>query len=81
MALAIVLYGFGAIDLLRFALLYLLHALAGLIFVSTSPFFLPKVTSEFSGGNPFTGPAPVATKPVTEKRTSVFLPRKDREQR
>lgn len=53
MALAIVLYGFGAVDLLRFSLLYLLHLLSGVVFVSTSPFFLPKVEDALRQKNPF----------------------------
>ena len=53
MALAIVLYGFGAIDLFRFSLLYVLHVLSGLVFVSTSPFFLPKGVDITTEKNPF----------------------------
>jgi hypothetical protein len=52
-ALALVLYGFGAVDLPRFLLLYTLHIATGLLFVVTSTLFLPKL-SEKKGGNPFT---------------------------
>jgi hypothetical protein len=54
-AAALVLYGFGAINLFQFALLFVLHAVAGLIFLSTSPFFLPKVQTDSRGKNPFVG--------------------------
>ena len=52
-ALALVLHGFGAVDLLGFALLYALHLLAGLIFNCTSSFFLPKFSEIASLKNPF----------------------------
>ena len=52
-ALALVLHGFGVVDLLGFALLYALHLLAGLIFNCTSPFFLPKISDSASLKNPF----------------------------
>ena len=41
------------IDLFRLGLLYLLHVLAGLVFVITSPFFLPKLPRAVAGKNPF----------------------------
>lgn len=47
------LYGFGAVDLFRFGLIYVLHLLAGLVFVFTSPFFLPRVQRKNARGNPF----------------------------
>jgi hypothetical protein len=50
---ALVLHGFGAIDFFRFGLLYLLHFVTGLIFVITSPFFLPKLTPSAQTRNPF----------------------------
>ena len=53
MAAGLVLYGFEAIDLFRFGLLFALHVLAGLIFVFTSPFFLPKIQSSARSPNPF----------------------------
>lgn len=52
-ALALVLYGFGAVDLPRFMLLYLLHIVAGLLFVVTSTLFLPKLSEKKGGRNPF----------------------------
>ena len=55
--LALVLHGFGAVDLLGFALLYALHLLAGLIFNCTSPFFLPKFSEAVSQKNPFGAPS------------------------
>jgi len=51
------LYGFGVIDLLRFGLIYVLHLVAGLVFVFTSPFFLPKIFRGKPEGNPFSPPA------------------------
>ena len=52
-ALALALYGYGAVDLLRFALHFAVHFAAGLIFVITSALFLPKFPAR-SGRNPFT---------------------------
>lgn len=54
-AVALVLYGFGAVDLFGFVLLYVLHIVAGLVFVFTSPFFLPKIFREPKPKNPFAG--------------------------
>ena len=56
MAAGIVLYGFGAMDLFRFGLLFALHLLAGLIFAITSPFFLPRAESLARPRNPFASP-------------------------
>jgi hypothetical protein len=53
MAGALLLHAFGAVDFFQFSLLYLLHLIAGLIFVCTSPFFLPKVTTAAPQQNPF----------------------------
>ena len=55
MAAGLVLHGFGAVDLIRFALLYVLHVVLGFIFVITSPFFLPKLLPAVKTKNPFTG--------------------------
>jgi hypothetical protein len=55
LAAGIILHGFGIIDLFRFALMYLLHVVAGLAFVVTSPFFLPTVGKSPAGRNPFGG--------------------------
>ena len=52
-ALALILYGVGAIPLFQFGLLYALHIVAGLIFVLTSPFFLPKISVLLASKNPF----------------------------
>jgi hypothetical protein len=52
-ALALLLYGIGALDLFRFSLLYFLHVLCGLVFVVTSPLFLPKISQKSAGRNPF----------------------------
>jgi hypothetical protein len=52
-ALALVLYAFGAVDLPRFLLLYGLHIVAGLLFVVTSTLFLPKILEKKGGRNPF----------------------------
>lgn len=52
-ALALVLYGFGVVDLFRFGLLYVLHLLCGFLFVVTSPFFLPKILPVTPTKNPF----------------------------
>lgn len=56
MAGAFLLYAFGAIDFFQFGLLYLLHIVAGWLFVFTSPFFLPKIVETPSTQNPFGGP-------------------------
>jgi len=77
-ALAIVLYGFGAIDLFHFTLLYVLHALCGLLFVSTSPLFLPRVADTVRGGNPFGAPVATADQQATEKKPSPFSQRSRR---
>jgi hypothetical protein len=53
MAGAFLLYAFGAIDFFQFGLLYLLHVVAGWIFVFTSPFFLPKLEAAPATKNPF----------------------------
>jgi hypothetical protein len=53
LAVGLLLYGAGLLDLFRFTLLYLLHIMAGLVFVVTSPLFLPKHFSQGKGGNPF----------------------------
>ncbi len=55
-ALALLLYGSGVIPLFQFGLLYVLHIVAGLVFVITSPFFLPKIFTAPGVKNPF-GPA------------------------
>ena len=55
MAAGLVLHGFGAVDLIRFGLLYVLHVVLGFIFVITSPFFLPKLLPAVKTKNPFTG--------------------------
>ncbi len=52
-ALALVLYGVGAIPLFQFGLLYALHVVAGLVFVLTSPSFLPKISTLPDLKNPF----------------------------
>lgn len=52
-ALAILLYSFGAVDLPRLALLYAIHVAAGLIFVVSSALFLPKIGDHKIGKNPF----------------------------
>ena len=51
-ALALALYGYGAVDLPRFVLLFAVHLAAGFIYVVTSSLFLPKFSSK-SGKNPF----------------------------
>jgi hypothetical protein len=56
MAGALLLYAFGAIDFFQFSLLYLLHVVAGWIFVFTSPFFLPKIIAAPPAKNPFGTP-------------------------
>ena len=60
---AILLYTFGTIDLLRLALLHLLHIIAGLFFVITSPYFLAPVSAK-TGANPFGSP-PQASQPAS----------------
>jgi hypothetical protein len=73
-ASALVLYGFGLIDLFHLTLLYLLHILAGVVFVLTSPFFLPAVATSRPGKNPF-GSVPLVSKNTpaqSMKRSSPF---------
>ena len=53
LAVGLLLYGAGLLDLFRFALLYLLHIIAGLVFVVTSPLFLPRHFNQSTGANPF----------------------------
>lgn len=55
-ALALLLYGSGVIPLFQFGLLYVLHIVAGLVFVITSPFFLPKISALPDLKNPFNTP-------------------------
>jgi hypothetical protein len=62
-ALALLLYGSGVIPLFQFGLLYALHIVAGLVFVITSPFFLPKIFTAPGAKNPF-GPADDITPPA-----------------
>jgi hypothetical protein len=52
-ALALLLYGFGAIPLFQFGLLYALHLVVGLVFVLAGPFFLPKLSEARTMENPF----------------------------
>lgn len=52
-ALATILYGFGVVDLTRAALLFALHGVAGLLFVLTSPLFLPRISRAGIAKNPF----------------------------
>jgi hypothetical protein len=52
----LLLYGFGVIPLFQFGLLYALHVVAGLVFVITSPFFLPKISALPDLKNPFNAP-------------------------
>jgi len=56
MAAAFLLHAFGAIDFFQFGVLYLLHVVAGWIFVITSPFFLPKLGATPATKNPFGTP-------------------------
>lgn len=53
LAVGLLLYGAGVLDLFRFALLYALHLIAGMVFVTTSPLFLPKIFSAATAQNPF----------------------------
>lgn len=76
MALAIVLYGFGAIDLFRFSLLYVLHLLFSLVFISTSPLFLPKVAGAIDQRNPFNTPS--TDESPAKKKSFLLSQRKDR---
>ncbi len=55
-ALGLLLYGSGVIPLFQFGLLYALHLVAGLVFVITSPFFLPKISTLPDLKNPFSTP-------------------------
>lgn len=71
-AIGLVLYGFGAIDLFRFGLLYLLHAFAGLAFVITSPFFLPKLSRATVSKNPFAGSTESKPKTQTPQPPNPF---------
>ncbi len=73
----LLLYGFGTIDLFRFALVCLLHILAGLVFVVTSPFFLPAVSGFKPGKNPFSPPAPKNAPTQRTKPASPFSWRRD----
>lgn len=61
-ALGLLLYGSGVIPLFQFGLLYALHLVAGLVFVITSPSFLPKIFTAPGVKNPF-GPADDITPP------------------
>jgi hypothetical protein len=49
----IVFYDFGIIDPLRLALFYALHLVCNIVFIATSPFFLPKIVAPTAGKNPF----------------------------
>jgi hypothetical protein len=60
--LGMLLYGSGVIPLFQFGLIYALHIVAGLVFVITSPFFLPKIFTAPGAKNPF-GPADDITPP------------------
>lgn len=51
----IALYDLDAIDLMRMALIYLVHLLCGIAFLGTSPFFLPKVRGTAARKDPFGG--------------------------
>ena len=67
-ALALLLYGSGVIPLFQFGLLYALHIVAGLVFVITSPFFLPKISARPDVKNPFGLPDEIAP-PGSSERT------------
>ena len=68
LAVGILLYGFGVIDLFRLGLLYALHAIAGPVFAMTSPFFLPTVKPGGTSRNPFGQPdkAPKKSSPFSK---------------
>lgn len=53
MALGLVLYGFHALHVFHFGLLFALHGVVGLVFVCTSPFFLPRLVDTAGTKNPF----------------------------
>ncbi len=70
----VVLYAFGVIDPLRLALFYALHIVCDMVFVATSPFFLPKIGAAQPGKNPF-ATTPPPTEPKTDsapKETNPF---------
>jgi hypothetical protein len=67
----IVLYGLGAVDLFRLGLLYVLHIIAGLVFVVTSPSFLPPIPGARAGRNPFGGGRTPAEK-RPDKKSNPF---------
>ncbi len=69
-AMGLVLYGLGAIDVVRLTLLYVLHFVCGFVFLCTSPFFLPHVPGANAVKNPFnTGePKPAGDKPQKKAR-------------
>jgi hypothetical protein len=62
MMVALLLYGYGVINLLRFGLLYALHGVTGLVFVFTTPWFLPKFSTPLAS-NPFSMGASKQTNP------------------
>jgi hypothetical protein len=70
-AAAILLHGLGTIGLFQFVLIHALHIVAGLVFVITSPFFLPVVVVH-PGKNPF-GPPP-SSESVPKKSRSTASP-------
>ena len=71
----VILYGFGAIDLFRFGLIYALHLIAGLVFVFTSPFFLPKIFRGKPKGNPFSRPRATSAGQKSGPGSNPFSPR------
>ncbi len=55
LAFAILLYGAGALDLVRFLIFCLLHLIIGWVFLILAPFFVPKNATNPPANNPFTG--------------------------
>jgi hypothetical protein len=55
---AIVLYGLGMIDLIRFLVLWAIHLIVGLVYLFVSPLRLPRASDSLSAPrhNPFTTP-------------------------
>jgi hypothetical protein len=65
---AIVLYDFGALNLIQFCFLFVLHVGLGWIYLLVSPLFLPRAASGPPGDNPFSA---VRTEPGTASAASA----------
>jgi hypothetical protein len=68
LTVGIMLYDFGALNLIQFGFLFAVHVVAGWIYLLAGPLFLPRAEPAALGGNPFSSaPAQPAAKRTPSK--------------